>query len=82
MAMFRQPVPAGQPPSLRAIAEAKNAPANFPNDLPYDYAAGAPPTVSGGTYRPDVSETPPKAGTAAFTTKDNAPNPFSGLRSR
>lgn len=53
--MFKQPKPPGQPPTGRNIAESKNVPANFPTDLPYDYAAGAPTSaVRGGTYKDDA----------------------------
>lgn len=70
MSQFRQGVPQGQPRTARSIAEAGNAPANFPDDLPYDAAAGAPAAAVSGTYRDTVQQSPPG------TAQPAAPTPF------
>ncbi len=67
MSQFRQAVPKGQPRSARSIAEAGNAPANFPTDLPYDAAAGAPASAVSGSYRDSVQQSPPGVGQPAGT---------------
>jgi len=51
--MFHEPVPPGQPRSLRSIAEKQNASSSFEGEMPYDAQAGAPPGTPGasGTYK-------------------------------
>lgn len=68
MSQFRQGVPQGQPRTARSIAEGGNAPANFPDDIPYDAAAGAPAAAVSGTYKDSVQQAPPGTGQPSQTT--------------
>lgn len=51
--MFKGIRPAGQPRSLRSIAEGVEQPGNFPEDVPYVPSAGVPASTTGAgdTYR-------------------------------
>jgi hypothetical protein len=40
--VFKSKLPAGQPRSLRSIAESKNIPSNLDTDVEYDSVAGVP----------------------------------------
>lgn len=85
MGMFKQPGAMGG----RAAAEAKNAPGNFPQDMPYNYQQGVPTQFAGGTYRDDAEGAPgdkqgPKIGQVPANGRGDTfdPSPFGSLRDK
>lgn len=45
--MFKAAVPAGQPRSLRSIAQSQNDPSSFADAIPYNAQAGVPMSSKG-----------------------------------
>jgi hypothetical protein len=75
--------PAAQPRTLRSIAEDKGtAPASFPEDLPYDHAAGAPKAVSGGVYADEAAAALPPPSAALKPRPPHEPRPLTNLRGK
>lgn len=71
--MFHGVKPAGQPRTVRTLAESRANPENFPTDLPYNTQAGMPSGMKGGsgTYS-DLAE----GVTRGALPRVNCPKPF------
>lgn len=72
--MDKQPLPPGQPRSLRSIAEENAPPTSFPTPPAYDKQAGLPiaPGIPGGQkYRDKACELAPPGG--GNRPKDKSP---------
>lgn len=70
------PKPAGQPRTLRSVAEQKSAPASFPDEVPQDTAGGVPSSdrTFGQKYDDRAEAVKPKSGgVRASTAADKKP---------
>lgn len=68
--------PAGQPRSLRSIAEQKSGQAGFEDAVNFDPQAGVPVGAAGGSYRDEAEAALPPASSGKRTPGPQDQKPF------
>ena len=80
MPMHKGPKPAGQPRSLRSIAEGHSAPASYPEDAPHDYVHDIPKGLPHASGEYDDKAQSVKGAGANQVAPQTIPHPFKNMR--